>query len=158
MNIQGGNLAGFTAHSYYNGCLPTLRPPGKRSGIILFAGAANSSHPSKTWVQRYLPSNTWASRSQKEEVHRVYNEVYQLKRVSGAEPCDGEMAENIHQDILNSVKECLHHRQDNAQPMEEINQRSNGTSRPDPWSEFQWKDHATYDHFWDTKRGHGKQP
>ena len=44
------------------------------------------------------------------EIRKVYNEVYQLKRVPGTSPCDVEMVENIHQEILNSVKECLQHR------------------------------------------------
>ena len=30
-----------------------------------------------------------------EEIQMVYNDVYQLKRAPGEEPCDAEMAENI---------------------------------------------------------------
>ena len=54
-----------------------------------------------------------------EEIQRVYNEVYQLKRAPGAEPCNVEMVVNIHQEILGSIKEHLHHRRDYAQLMEE---------------------------------------
>ena len=49
----------------------------------------------------------------------VYNEVDQFKGAPGAEPCDVEMAENICQEILNSIKEHLYHRQEHTQPMEE---------------------------------------
>ena len=43
-----------------------------------------------------------------EEIQRVYNEVYQLKRVPGVEPCNAETVEYIHQEIHPSIKECLH--------------------------------------------------
>ena len=56
-----------------------------------------------------------APRMTTEEIRRVYNEVSQLKRVPGMNPNGVEMAENIHQEILNSVKEYLHHRQERAQ-------------------------------------------
>ena len=87
----------------------------------------------------------------------MYNKGYQLKRVPGAEPCDMEMAENICQEILDSIKKLLHHKQDHAQLMEEPGQRPTGTSRPDPQSEFQQKTHAAYDHFRDIKEGSCKE-
>ena len=59
------------------------------------------------------PRFTWG------EVQGVYNEVYQLKRAPGVNPCDAEMVENIHKAILNSVEEHLQHRWECTQPEEE---------------------------------------
>ena len=92
-----------------------------------------------------------------EEIWRVYNEVYQLKRAPGAEPCDTETVENICQEILDSINEHLHCRQDHAQPMEEPGWRSTSTSRPDPQPKFQRKTCATYVHFKDIKEGSGEE-
>ena len=93
----------------------------------------------------------------RDEIRKVYNEVYQLKRVPSMNPCDVEMAENIWQEILNSVKEHLWHRWECAQLEEESGQGATSASRPDPWSKFQQRVHATYDHFWDLTEGSCKQ-
>ena len=87
------------------------------------------------------------------EFRRIYSEVYQLKRVPSMNPSDVQMVEDVHQEILNSVKEHLWHRWECTQPEEEPGQGSAGTSSPDPWSEFQQRVHATYDHFRDLKEG-----
>ena len=42
------NLVGSIAHSYYNGCLPMPRPPGKRSVTMLFTRATDSLCLSET--------------------------------------------------------------------------------------------------------------
>ena len=59
-------------------------------------------------------------KTSQEEIQRVYNELYQLKRAPGVEPCDVEMVKNILQEMLDSVKEHLCCRQDHAQLMEEL--------------------------------------
>ena len=42
-----------------------------------------------------------------EEIIGLYHEVYQLKRAPRTVPGDVKMAEEIHQEILNSLKEHL---------------------------------------------------
>ena len=123
------------------------RPPGERSGIMLFARAADSPHLSKARVQRYPLLSSWALRL------KGVQWSIQLKRVPRAEPCDAEMAQNIYQEIIDSIKECLYHRWDCTQLMEEPGWRSTGTSRLDPMSKFQQKNCAAYDHFRDIKEG-----
>ena len=84
------------------------------------------------------------------EIRKVYNEVYQLRRVPGVCPCDEEMVRNIYKEILNSVKEHLHCRHDHTQSMKEPGQRSTSSSRP---FKLQQKVCAAYNHFWDLKEG-----
>ena len=55
----------------------------------------------------------------REEFRRMYNKVYQLKRVPSVNPCNAEMVEDVHQEILNLVKECLQHKWECAQLGEE---------------------------------------
>ena len=43
----------------------------------------------------------------REEFRRIYNELYQLKRAPGVNPCDAVIAEDVHQEIRNSVKEYI---------------------------------------------------
>ena len=43
----------------------------------------------------------------KEEMKKVYNDVYQLWRSPSKSPSDVEMEESVCQEILNSIKECL---------------------------------------------------
>ena len=92
-----------------------------------------------------------------EEIWRVYNEVYQLKIGPEAEPCEVEIAGNIYQEILHSIKECLHCRWGPAQWMEAPGQRSTSTPWQPPWSEFQQRVCETYNNFWDLKEGSCKQ-
>ena len=93
----------------------------------------------------------------REEFRRIYNEMYQLKRAPSVNPCDVEMAEGVHQEILNSVKECLLHRWEFTWLEEEPGWGSASTSRPDPQSEFQQRVCATYNHFRDLKEGSCKE-
>ena len=46
----------------------------------------------------------------REGIIALYHEVYQLRRGPRAVPCDPEMEEEIHPEILESLKECLWHR------------------------------------------------
>ena len=61
-------------------------------------------------------------RSTREEIRGAYNNVYQLLRSPGESPCDAEMEERVHQEILDFVKEYLQHRWDCAQLEEEPSQ------------------------------------
>ena len=83
----------------------------------------------------------------------MYNEVYQLKRAPAVEPCDTEMAKNICEEILDSVKECLCCRWDHTQLMEEPGWKIHPA--PLGWTLVQnpAKDHATYDPFRHIKEG-----
>ena len=83
----------------------------------------------------------------KEEIFALYDEVYKLKRARRSIPGDPREAEEVHQEILYLLKECLWHRQGSTQP-EEPEQESAGRSRPDQWSNFQQRMQVTYDNFW----------
>ena len=83
--------------------------------------------------------------------------MYQLEKAPGAELCNAEMAENIHQEILNSVKEHLWHRWDSAQSSEGLGWRPTGTPRPTPGSQFQHEFQVTYKHFRDLREGSCEQ-
>ena len=49
--------------------------------------------------------------STREEISQIYHDVYQLQRLPGKSPCDEEMEECLCQEILDSIKECLQHKQ-----------------------------------------------
>ena len=83
-------------------------------------------------------------RMTREEIWGVYNNVYQLWRLPGTNPCDMEMEERVCQEILASIKECLWHRQTCTQPEEEPRQSTTGTSRPDPQGQYGDRMHAMY--------------
>ena len=85
--------------------------------------------------------------STREEIRKVYNDVYQLWRSPSKSPCDAEMEESVHQEILNSVKECLQHRWEHAQPEERLRQSLTGASRPDLQTKFQDRVCTMYNHF-----------
>ena len=59
---------------------------------------------------------------------------------------DPEAMEEIHQEILTLLKECLQCRWGPTQP-EEQEQGLAGMSRSDPQSNFKWRTQVTYDHF-----------
>ena len=82
-----------------------------------------------------------------EEIFMLYQEVYKLMRAPETIPGDPREVEEVHQEILYSLKECLWHRKGPTQP-EEPEQESAIMSRLDPWSDFQQRMQLTYDHFW----------
>ena len=65
------------------------------------------------------------------KIRVIYNDVYQLQRLPRRSPFDEEREGRICQEILDSVKECLWHRQVPAQPEGEPKQSSIGTSKTD---------------------------
>ena len=150
MNIHNGNLIDSTAHSFFTGCSHMLWLPGGKNMIKPFAGASNSPFLSETLRWSLLP---WSSLAQGQPEKGVYNDVYQLQRSPSKSPYDMETEESIHQEILNSIKECLQHRGVHAQLEERLKQSPTKASRPDPWTKFQVRVCTTYDHFMDLKEG-----
>ena len=88
------------------------------------------------------------------KIRVIYKEIYQLQKSPRRSPCDEETAEKICQEILDSGKEQLWHRQVPTQPEEELRWSPTGTSKTDEQAEFQTKTHATYNHYknmqWDS--------
>ena len=78
-----------------------------------------------------------------EEVFNLYQEVYQLKRTPGLVPVDQEVADCIHQEILDLLKEHMWHRQSPAQLEEPLGHRSRKSAQ----AEFHSQNKATWDHF-----------
>ena len=85
--------------------------------------------PSPKWdVNADVPTiNLMGYKTTQEEIWRLHNEVYQLKRAPGAEPCNVETAETSARKILNSVKEHLNHMWGPTQSTEVPGQRSTST-------------------------------
>ena len=52
----------------------------------------------------------------REDIFTLYQEVYWLKRAPGMVPCDPETEEEIYQEILDLLQECLWHRQGSTPP------------------------------------------
>ena len=66
-----------------------------------------------------------------DEISVIYNEVYQLQRLPRRSLCNGETEEQVCQEILDSIKECLWHRQGPMQLEGELKQSLAGTSKMD---------------------------
>ena len=66
--------------------------------------------------------------------------------------CDEEMDAHIHQEILDSVKECLQCKWHSALPGEEPRWHPAGIPRLDPQAKFHARNYATYDRFMDVKQ------
>ena len=84
-----------------------------------------------------------------EEIIALYCKVYQLRRAPRAVPCDLEMEEEIHWEILDSLNECLRHRWGSILLEEEPRQSLIGTrtSRMTAQVEFHARVQDMYDHF-----------
>ena len=82
------------------------------------------------------------------KVFSLYQEVYQLKRTPGPVPGDQEVANWIYQEILNSLMECIQHRQSPTQPEEALEHRSRKPAQATfhSWNKVNW-DH--FDCYWD---------
>ena len=87
----------------------------------------------------------------REEIRKVYNDLYQLWRSPSKSPCDVEMEKSVCQEILKCIKKCLWHRQGHTQPEERLRQSPASDSRPDLWAKFQDRVCTMYDHFRDLK-------
>ena len=71
--------------------------------------------------------------------------------------CDEEMEAHIHQEILDSVKECLWCKQLSALLGEEPRWSPAGISGLDPQAKFNARNCATYDRFVDVKQDSWKE-
>ena len=89
-----------------------------------------------------------AHESTQEELMALYHQVYQLKRDLGEVPCSKDTAEEIHIEILETLKACLWHRQGPTQ-LEELRGRSVGTktTRMPAQAEFHVQTQVTWGHF-----------
>ena len=68
-------------------------------------------------------------------------------------PCDEKMEVHLHQEIIDSIKECLWNKWVPAQPEDELRQSPGSVPRLDPQAEFQARVCSTYDWFMDVKWG-----
>ena len=90
-----------------------------------------------TMVELTRPDSSW------EDIVDLYHDVYQLRRML----CNEEIEAHIPQEILDSVKECLQHKQLSALPGEEPRWNPAGIPRLNPQANFQTRNHTTYDRF-----------
>ena len=60
--------------------------------------------------------------STREEIAESYWEMYQLQRSPAKLPCDGETEELLHQEIIDSIKECLWNKWVPTQQGEDVRQ------------------------------------
>ena len=81
----------------------------------------------------------------------IHCDVYHLQRSLGKLPCDEEMEEHLHQEILDSIKEHLWHKWVPALPGEELSWHPAGTPRHNPQANYSTRNCATYDRFNDMK-------
>ena len=70
-----------------------------------------------------------------------------MKRAPRTITGDPKVVKGVHQEILDSFKEHLQHRQ-GPTLLEEPERGSAGMQRLNPQSNFQWRTQAFYDHFW----------
>ena len=78
-----------------------------------------------------------------EEVFNLYQEVYQLKKNPGPVPGDQEVEDQIHQEILDLLKEYIWHRQSPAHPEETLGHRS----RKPVQAKFHSQNKVNWNHF-----------
>ena len=83
-----------------------------------------------------------------EEVMVLYHQVYQLKGNPGEVPSSEDTAEEVHIEILETLKTCLQNRQGPTQP-EELRGKSVGTRTTSmaAQAEFHMQTQVTCDHF-----------
>ena len=89
----------------------------------------------------------------REEIVEIYDDVCQLQWLPGKSPCDAEMEEYLHQEILDSIKECLWHKWDPTLPEERPSPHPASTPRCDPQADYSVQNHANYDQLKDTTWG-----
>ena len=86
-----------------------------------------------------------------------YHNVYQLWRLSGKMLCDEVMEADIHQEILDCVKEHLWHKQLSVLPGAELRWSPAEIPRLNPKAEFNARNCATYDRFMGIKQDSCKE-
>ena len=98
-----------------------------------------------TVMELARPDSPW------EDIADLYCDVYQLRKLPGRMLCDEEMEAHIHQEILDSVKECLWCKQLSTQPAEELRQSPASIPRINPQAYFQARNCTTYNRFMDVR-------
>ena len=91
--------------------------------------------------------------STREDITEIYHDMNQLQKLPGEMLCDEEREAHICQEILDSVKECLWHKQFPALLVEEPRSSPASIPRLDPQTKYNAWNYATYDRFRDVKQG-----
>ena len=99
-----------------------------------------------TVMELFWPDSSW------EDIADLYHDVYQLWRLLGKILCDEETEACIHQEILDSVKECLPCKWLSTLPGEEPRwSPADASLGSNPQAKFNARNCATYDRFMDVK-------
>ena len=130
------------------------------------AATGKSEHNYAIHQDRREPSAEWDLRAEptamelispdptQEEITELYWDIYQLWRLPVRSHCKEGMEEHIHQEVLDSIKEFLWHKQLSTLPEAEQKQRPANAHRPDPQAEFAATHCAIYEQFaamqWDS--------
>ena len=85
--------------------------------------------------------------STREEITELYWDIYQLQWLPRRSYCKEGTEKCIHQEVLDSIKECLWCKQPSALPEVEQKWRPANAHRPDPQAEFTAMHCATYEQF-----------
>ena len=166
MSTPGGRLVDSTAYISYSGCSPNWtqikinNSKGKHAPLQVETTGQKEydcrahqgyQQPSPEWDTRVeTPTiNLVGYKTTGEEIFMLYQEVYQLKRAPRVVLCSQKMAEEIHLEILDMLKEHLHCRWGPALLAEEWRQALTGirTTRMPAQAEFHAWMQATYDHY-----------
>ena len=143
MKSPGGNPVDLTDHISTRGCLPMWGLLGEEYDYRICLGCWQPL-PERD-IRGEVPTMeliTWETTQ--EENMALYHQVYQIKRNPREVSCLEDTVEEICLEILETLKECLQHRQGPAQPERESWWR---TSRMPAQAEFHAQVQAAYDHF-----------
>ena len=128
-----------------------LWPQGRKSMTMPSATAGGSHCLCRTWEAEPSVVELIYTNLMREDIAKIYWDVYQLQRLLGKMPCDTVTEECLHQEMLNSIKECLWHKQDPAPPEESKCPAS--TPGMNPQADYSTQDCTNYDWLKDMTRG-----
>ena len=146
MNVQGGHPRVTLPIHNASDVHPCQSHRAKRTWLGHSPGWQQPS-PNGIWRQNPLLWISLVQRHPKMNIRVIYNEVYQLQRLPSRSPCHGETEEQVCQEILDSIKECLWHRWGPAQLDKESKWSPTGNTKRDTKAVFQARTHAINDHF-----------
>ena len=129
------------------GCLFMLWTWGRKSMTMPSAMAGGSHCLCETWAEPSMVELIYAN-SVREKIAKIYWDMYQLQWLPGKMPCDVEKEEHLHQEILDSIKECLWHKWD-PRSLEELRCPAR-IPRCDPQADYSAQNHGCYDWLKDT--------
>ena len=143
MRSPDGSQAVHTTPTSFKGCLHKQKMQDKKSMTMLGREATHSLALEHDASQE-TPAVEWVGyRTTHEEVFNLYQEIYQLKRTPGLVPGDQEVVDQIHQEILDSLKEHIWHRQSPTQ----LEETSGHRSRKPAQAEFHSWNMVNWNHF-----------